>query len=259
MTHSAGGGSRADGGIQVAQKSQNYAQILGSLLVAALLFGTYLVGYSGTASATVPKPKISKFVASPKSVTTTDGDVTLSATVANATSCTLSSHQLVAGLPITTSCTSGSVSHAVVLALDTGVRADKYKFTLAATGSGGNKSKSVTVSVLPGAGQPFPSGFTATYVGSNDDRSQIDANLSLAGSVGPDCSRTHGRISREHGTIPLKQIARRRRPTKRTTASAEVVLSKPIRQARPGIRPTSTSRFGQHRSVIRPKSSSFRT
>ncbi len=187
MTHSAGVGSRADGGIQVAQKSQNYAQILGSLLVAALLFGTYLVGYSGTASAAVAKPKISKFVASPKTVTTSDGDVTLSATVANATSCTLSSHQLVAGLPATTSCTSGSFSHAVVLAIDTGVRSDKYKFTLAATGSGGTKSKSVTVSVLPGAGQPFPSGFTATYVGSNDDRSQIDANLSLAGSVGPDC------------------------------------------------------------------------
>jgi hypothetical protein len=148
----------------------------------------FIVPLATSASATVPKPKISKFVASPKSVTTSDGDVTLSATVANATSCTLSSHQLVAGLPATTSCTPGSVSHAVVLAIDTGVRADKYKFTLAATGSGGTKSKSVTVSVLPGAGQPFPSGFTATYVGSSDDGNQIDANLTLDGSVDPDGS-----------------------------------------------------------------------
>jgi cytoskeletal protein RodZ len=57
------------------------------------------VGAGGSAGQT--KPTVTGFTATPASVTTSDGNVELTANVTNAISCTFSTNKLVTGLPVT--------------------------------------------------------------------------------------------------------------------------------------------------------------
>ncbi len=157
-------------------------------LVAVTMTLVPLAGVASATSATAAKPKISKFAASPKTVTTTDGTVVLSSTVANATTCMLSSTLPVGGLPVTTSCSSGSMSQSVVVPMNSGPTTLTYKFTLSASGSGGTKSKKLSLKVARGAGQPLPTGFTGTYVGPDDSGDFTNGNFTISGSVDPDVS-----------------------------------------------------------------------
>ena len=78
-----------------------------SVVVFTLFLGTSLAAQSGTAWAGSPKPKISKFKASTKIITTGNGSVTLTAKkVTNAETCTLASSLPVAGLPMAVPCSS---------------------------------------------------------------------------------------------------------------------------------------------------------
>jgi hypothetical protein len=149
----------------MAQKSQRrHARVLGSLLVAALLLGTYLVGYSGTASATLPPPTISKFTATPLLVTSGNGRVTLKATVSNGVACTLSSSPSVDGLPITVPCSSSKT--VVELPFNDSNVPEKYKFKLTAQGSRSSTTEKVKVTVAVGeGGYVFPSKITGTETG----------------------------------------------------------------------------------------------
>jgi hypothetical protein len=63
------------------------------------------------------------------------GQVTLSANVANAESCTFSSTKAIVGLPATVACTSGVVSQSVTLPANTGKKATRYTIKLAVTGA----------------------------------------------------------------------------------------------------------------------------
>jgi alpha-tubulin suppressor-like RCC1 family protein len=168
------------------------ATVLPGLAVMAGL----LVTTAGTASAKgTSKPKVTSFTASPSSVTTADGAVTLSATVTNASGCTLTSSLPISDLPYTTSCSGGPVTRSIVVPLNSGKKAIKYKFTLTATGTGGTKSKKLKVSVAAGAGNPPLSGVASvvstgeTSASGGNDQSYC-ALLSSGGGV--DCWGSNG-------------------------------------------------------------------
>jgi alpha-tubulin suppressor-like RCC1 family protein len=92
------------------------------------------------------KPVISGLSAVPATVVS-GGTTTVTASVSDAASCTLSANKEVPGLPVTFSCESGSVSQEVVMPKSTGKKAAKYKLTLSATGVGGEAKGKLTVSV----------------------------------------------------------------------------------------------------------------
>ncbi len=134
-------------------------------LVVALVWALVIVGSSvvvgvSLASAAVAAPTITGFSASPSSLASGGGSVTLSASVSGATSCVLSSSPSISGLVSQVACASGSVSVAVTVPADTTSTAKSYTFTLAATGSKTTKA-TATVAV---AAQPAPvvSSFTAS-------------------------------------------------------------------------------------------------
>ncbi len=156
----------------------------GVILAVASVTALVLVP-AGVASARVAKPKITTFTASPKSVTTADGTVVLSGTVVNAASCTLSSSLPLGELPVTTSCSSGSVSYTLGVPINPGKKALKYGLVLTASGPGGSKTKKLTLSVAPGAGQPLPTGFTGIYVGSDDTGEDTGGSFTITGTADP--------------------------------------------------------------------------
>lgn len=157
----------------------------GVVLAGLVVVSALLVTVGGTAGAAkLVKPKIADFVASPASVTTSDGTVTLSATVANATTCTLSSSLGITALPVPTNCSGGTVSQTVIVPLNSGRKAIKATFTLHATGEV-VKSKKLKLTVAAGAGRPPLSGVTNVVGPANIGGSATCAVLS-AGS-GVDC------------------------------------------------------------------------
>lgn len=105
-----------------------------------------------------PKPTITGFTANPSTVSTTNGNVTLSATVANGTSCVFSVVKggAVPGLPHTTPCSSGTVSDTVAFPFNYGTKALKYKVQLNVTGSTKSKDANTDVSVDGDDGSPDP-------------------------------------------------------------------------------------------------------
>ena len=120
-----------------------------------------LAGCLGAPAYASAKPTITGLAASPSQVAS-GGTVTVSATVSEATECTLSANKAVAGLPASFSCESGSVSHEVVMPQNTKKgKAARYKLTLSAKGSGG-KTKAVAA-VLVDRFEPEPLYTLANY------------------------------------------------------------------------------------------------
>lgn len=111
---------------------------------AAALTGLMLC-WCGTSYAT-GKPSISTLTAAPNPVAS-GGTVTVSASVSEATECTISANKTVAGLPVSFSCESGSVSQEVVMPENKGEEAVKYTLKLTAKGAGGVAKKNVSVAV----------------------------------------------------------------------------------------------------------------
>jgi uncharacterized protein YjbI with pentapeptide repeats len=148
---------------------------LGGLAV-SIVVGMFIVATPGMSGASTmgssPRPTVSSFVANPETVLSDGGEVTLSANVTNATSCTFSSNKPVSGLPTTIPCANGAVEEGLTLLANTGKRAAKYKFKLTVAGSATVKADAT--------------GSVATLVCSNI---QPDANLqkcSLPGVILPD-------------------------------------------------------------------------
>ena len=164
------------------RRHQPALRLVPAILAVATLV---LVPVTGVASAGVAKPRISTFTASPSAVTTSTGTVVLSGTTANATDCTLSSSLPVGGLPVTTDCTLGSVSQTIVFPINSGAKKLKYKISLTASGPGGSKTKKIALSVAPGAGQTMPTGFTGTYVGSDDSGDDTNGSFTFSGTADP--------------------------------------------------------------------------
>ena len=118
--------------------------VIGSLLTAV------------PAGATVIKPTVTRFLSSTTTLYKTGGTITLSATVANATSCVFSSNKTITRMPYTATPCDGLVSHDVTLPANTGKKSVKYTFKLSATGARNVNAKpvvTVTVSTQmpPGA------------------------------------------------------------------------------------------------------------
>ncbi len=110
----------------------------------------------GTASAAAmsSKPAISRFKAAPAQVVS-GGSIVVSATVSNATECTLSSNETVVGLPVSFACESGAgerlqIERQQTAPADTGRTAVKLKLVLTASGPGGKAVAKTTIAVAPG-------------------------------------------------------------------------------------------------------------
>jgi len=129
--------------------------LAGTLGVAGLagLLTTVVPAGVGVAGATSKAPKITGLTAVPSPVTSGGGTV-VTATVANATSCTLSSAPAALSGTGAVACSGGTVSQAVAFAVNSTAKPEKYKLTLTAVGASVSRSKSVTVKVNPGAGTP---------------------------------------------------------------------------------------------------------
>lgn len=113
-----------------------------------------------------PSPIISTFGSTPTPVSWTGGQAMLSATVANATSCTFSAEgRAKAGLsdlPATVPCGSGTASVNVVVATNHRRKSESYTVKLTATGSGATVVSTTTVTISPITAVPVISGFGAS-------------------------------------------------------------------------------------------------
>ncbi len=98
-------------------------------LAAAFLTTTIPAGATGSV------PSVSRFKATPTSLDSNGGTVTLSASVTNAKSCHFKSTEPVAGLPATVTCTSGRVRQTVTLPANSETTAVKWTFKLVVKGS----------------------------------------------------------------------------------------------------------------------------
>jgi alpha-tubulin suppressor-like RCC1 family protein len=163
-----------------------FACRLAAVVVGLAVIAGPLVTTTGPASAKVVKAKITRMAASPSSITDNDGTVTISASVANASTCTLSSKLPVQGLPVTVSCTSGTFSENVILPYNSVHRALRYKLSLTATGTT-TVSKKVKVKVATGAGRPPLSG-VKSVIGSNEYEAQsLPTYCAILETGGVDC------------------------------------------------------------------------
>lgn len=109
-----------------------------------------------TAAAKEPKPTISSFKSTPSSLPSAGGAATITASVAHATSCQLSSNKTVTGLPVTAACSGGSVEESITFPENTAKTAATYKLTLQATGAGGSAKTTISVTVAAYVPPPKP-------------------------------------------------------------------------------------------------------
>jgi hypothetical protein len=103
-------------------------------------FCVLLLVMAAVAGAKVPKPSVTAFTVTPSSVATQNGWVTLSATVANASSCEFSAKPAVSGLPVAVPCSTGAVTEGVDLPPNAGKKTARYSFHLSVAGAGGTRS-----------------------------------------------------------------------------------------------------------------------
>jgi len=143
--------------------------VIATSVLLALAVGLVAPSRVGAAVAKPPPPTVNSFTASPISAYGyLGGPVTLTASVTNAVTCTLSANHFVSGLPATVDCSSGTVSEALTLPARPAAKPNPYiyKFKLRAVGSKAATGKvSVTVAGLyngcsvyipPLRPQPYP-------------------------------------------------------------------------------------------------------
>ena len=106
------------------------------------------VNFDALASPPTPPPTVTNFTASPSTLPSSGGPVTLSAEVTNAKDCTFTSKPNVGGLLSGATCSNGVVTDKVVVPSNTpGAPGVNYKFALSVTGSTTVKASPVTVTV----------------------------------------------------------------------------------------------------------------
>jgi hypothetical protein len=133
-----------------------------------------------------PPPAISSYISNPSPVSWTGGSVTLSADVANATTCTFSAagHAIrtVSGLPATVPCTSGNASVNVTVNANHRRHTASYMVKLTATGSGTNVTVTTDITVSPITTPPTISGFVSDPlpVGSAGGAATLSADVTNA-------------------------------------------------------------------------------
>ena len=116
------------------------------LALGALLGASVAAGTAGAA----PNPSITNFAASATTLTGAGGAVELTATVADATTCKLTSTPTFAGLPVTTACSGGAFATTVTLPANPTLLAKSYTLKLTASRAGATSAVStVVVSVAP--------------------------------------------------------------------------------------------------------------
>ena len=170
--------------------------VVAAMVVAGLVGSGVQVTDAAGATPAV-KPSIT-LTASPSKVKNGDGTVTLSYSVANASSCYFSPNTKANIYQnIAVSCP-GSGTQSVLLPLDKGTMPSTYTFTLNASGAK-TATKTVTVSVLPGDGRPALSGVETvlgTYYGTM---------CALLSSGGVDCWGSNAYGSLGNGTVTAPQ------------------------------------------------------
>ncbi len=134
------------------------------------------------------KTAIGSFGATPLTVAS-GGTVTLTASVSEATECSLSANQPVSGLPVSFACGTEKFAREVVMPQNMGSKAAKYKLTLAATGPGGVAKAKASVAVSPFVPEPVfaeanyhlgPCGFNRTVLMSADGTSGVWGRCALS-------------------------------------------------------------------------------
>ncbi len=168
---------------------------IGVVLAGLIVVSAMIVTTAATAGAKIVKPVIT-LTASPTTVTDNDGTVTVSATVANASSCTLSSSLALSNLPASGNCSGGSFTERVVIPENTGKKAQNYKFTLTAVGQA-TKSKRVKVIVDAGDGRPALSGVESVYGAATNATDSPDTYCAILAANGAvDCwgDNTYGEL-----------------------------------------------------------------
>ena len=131
---------------------------------------------AGVAGASSHKPKITRMVATPSPITS-GSDTVVTATVANAASCTLATAPAASWGTGTVACSGGTVSQEVGLPINSTSTVEKYKVTLTAVGTSASKSKTITVKVEPGAGTGAP-----TITGVRFSGNSVDPTITLSGT-----------------------------------------------------------------------------
>ena len=125
-------------------------------------------------------PTISSFAASPNSVPASGGQVTLSWTALNATTCTVASNPSMNGLPTDVDCANLSPSYTVNLPANPASSAVTYVFTLTATGASGTTPASAKASVqVGGVASPPPGSGTMSVTPGTVNAGAADVTLTF--------------------------------------------------------------------------------
>jgi alpha-tubulin suppressor-like RCC1 family protein len=127
------------------------------------LTGLAVLGSTSASQASVRpvNPTVSSFTVTPSSLNAPGGPITLSAQVANATSCVFSSNRVVPGLPATSPCSNGTVTDEVIVPANLRKRADRYSFHLSVTGAKTVKARPIELTVAAVGGAPTPIAISA--------------------------------------------------------------------------------------------------
>jgi hypothetical protein len=159
-------------------------KVLTRIAVAFAAVFTLVVGMSaaanatGAASATKRRPTVLRFSVSPAAVRSVGGRVTLKASVARATVCTLTATPGVQKLPAKVGCVRGQVSKAIWLGSNESASPVTYHFKLTVAGPGGTATSQSLSASVAGA-PPAITGLVASPAGlpSGGGTTQITAKL----------------------------------------------------------------------------------
>ena len=146
-------------------------------LMVGVITALALLAFAAGANAA---PSVSAFAASPTTLASSGGVVTLSATVGDAATCRFASTPAVTGLPVTVPCTAGPVSLDVTLPANTNTAARVYTFrlTVARPGAGNVQATPVLVTV-----EPTPAPSVQSFTASPTQLPPTGGNVDLAASV----------------------------------------------------------------------------
>src|SRR5947209_3460593 len=131
------------------------------LALLLLLALASLDGGGSVAAARALASSVVSFSASPSSLPSTGGNVLLTASVQNASSCTFAASPKLSGLPTTIDCSAGSASDSVAVPANATGKTQSYSFQVTAKGSGKSAQAMVTVTVSAAAA-PSVTSFAAS-------------------------------------------------------------------------------------------------
>jgi hypothetical protein len=143
-----------------------------------ILASPSLIAGASTELGSTPNPTVSSFEANSSSLTSSGGEVKLTANVTYARLCEFGSAPAIAGLPASVACLNGKVKDKVILPINATTAAESYTFTLKVKGMDGVKVKSTTmISVAPRT----PPSSLAAFVQA-DDTGTFNGNTTSIGS-----------------------------------------------------------------------------